>query len=99
MKILNIFVNISAERGHLQDNLLVGDAGKGQIYFYNVQADTVSALDIPPQTNIQDVACDPVQSKVFWSNLVDDTIESANLDGSDLTVVKSFPRGKITSLH
>ena len=60
---------------------------------------TVSALDIPPQSIIEDVACDPVQSKVFWTNTLNETIESANLDGSDMRVVKSFPTGKIRSLH
>ena len=64
-----------------------------------MQENTVSALNIPPQKNIEDVACDPVQGKVFWTNTVAETIQSVNLDGSDLRVVKSFPAGKIRSLY
>ena len=54
----------------------------------------LSALDIPRQTFIESATVDPVNDYVFWANSKEETIVRARLDGTEMTVIKTFENGK-----
>ena len=87
------YITTSAPRGNFADNLVVTDAARGGIYFLNTMTQGLYALDIPRQTFIESTTVDPVNDYVFWANSKKETIVKARLDGTEVTVIKTFENG------
>ena len=74
--------------------LLVSESSNHGLFQIHVSAATVKK--IPLSTNQQNpfaVAYDPVDSKIYWTDIDDQRIGKSNLDGSDEEVVYSFDNG------
>ncbi|XP_025082125.1 low-density lipoprotein receptor-related protein 5-like [Pomacea canaliculata] len=75
-----------------QKFLLVTDYHNG---IRRIDIDTGSNVTIRP-SGLQDplgIDYDPVDGRVYWSNQLEKTIRSANLDGSDAQLVRNFSQG------
>ena len=78
----------------VQDNfLLVTDSVNDGLF--QVDLSTGSGLKIPlsQQTNPIAIAYDPMDSKIYWTDVQDKVIKRSNLDGSVEEVVKSLHKG------
>ncbi|XP_025082123.1 low-density lipoprotein receptor-related protein 4-like [Pomacea canaliculata] len=75
-----------------QKFLLVTDTHNG---IHRIDIDTGSNVTIRP-IGLQDplgIDYDPVDGRVYWSDIEDETIRSANLDGSDARLVRNIIHG------
>ncbi|XP_025082096.1 low-density lipoprotein receptor-related protein 4-like [Pomacea canaliculata] len=75
-----------------QKFLLVTDYFNG---IHRIDIDTGSNVTIRPSglQNPIGIDYDPVDGRVYWSNALEKTIRSANLDGSDSRLVRSISQG------
>ena len=86
----------------MSDNFfLIADAGLHAIIQIDAQTASLHTIDTRPfSIGIPDaVAYDHVDKKVYWSDLILETINSANLDGSDAKVIVNTGEGMVATKY
>lgn len=78
-----------------QKNLLVTNTGPNVII--HIDIDTISNFNIPLDglQNPMDVDYDPPTGRIYWTDSEEKTIRSANLDGSDIRLVRNLEEGQV----
>ena len=74
--------------------LLVTDSSKKAVYQIDLLAGSAWRIPLPRLTNPIAVVFDPVESKIYWTDVQDTVIKRSNLDGTQEEVVKSLHRRK-----
>ena len=79
----------------VQDNfLLIADSTKRGIFQIDLSAGSVWKIPLVRQKRPIAVAFDPLDSKIYWTDVREKLIQSSNLDGTSLKVVRSLHRSK-----
>ena len=87
--------NISPVSAMVQDNfLLVADSRKKAVYQIDLLAGSAWKIPLPRLNNPIAVVFDPVESKIYWTDVQDKVIKRSNLDGTQEQVIQSLHRGK-----
>ncbi|KAK2173115.1 hypothetical protein NP493_903g01036 [Ridgeia piscesae] len=74
-----------------QDNfLLVADSGRKGLYKLDLSGGNARRISLSRQTNPIAVAYDPVESKIYWTDVADKHIKRSNLDGTHEELIKSL---------
>lgn len=78
-----------------QKNLFVTNTGPNVII--HIDIDTISNFNIPLDglQNPMDVDYDPPTGRIYWTDSEEKTIRSANLDGSDIRLVRNLEEGQV----
>ena len=75
----------------VQDNfLLVTDSRKKAIFQIDLIAGSAWKIPLPRVNNPIAVVFDPVESKIYWTDVTDKVIKRSNLDGTQEKVVKAL---------
>ena len=75
----------------VQDNfLLVADSGRKGLYKLDLSGGNARRISLSRQTNPIAVAYDPVESKIYWTDVADKHIKRSNLDGTHEELIKSL---------
>jgi sugar lactone lactonase YvrE len=77
--------------------LLVPDMAAGNIYRLDAVTDR-STIVTQGEMRPTAVAYDPNVGKVFWTDVVANTLSSCHLDGSSKSVIYHFPYGQCYSV-
>ena len=86
---------ISPVSAMVRDNfLLVTDSRHKAIYQIDLLAGSAWKIPLPHVKNPVAVEFDPVESKIYWTDVSDKVIKRSNLDGTQEQVVKSLQSRK-----
>ena len=79
----------------VQDNfLLVTDSRKKAVFQLDMLAGSAWKIPLPRLSSPIAVVFDPVESKIYWTDVHDKVIKRSNLDGTQEQVVKSLQSRK-----
>ena len=79
----------------VHDNfLLVTDSGKKGVFQIDLLAGSAWKIPLPRLNNPIAVVFDPVESKIYWTDVQDKVIKTSNLDGTQEQIVKTLHRRK-----
>ena len=79
----------------VQDNfLLIADSRKGGLFQLDLSAGSVWKIPLVRQKNPIAVVFDPVDSKIYWTDVQAKLIQRSNLDGTSLQIIQTLHRGK-----
>ena len=86
---------ISPVSAMVQDNfLLVTDSRKKAIFQIDLIAGSAWKIPLARLNSPIAVVFDPVESKIYWTDVTDKVIKRSNLDGTQEQVVKSLQSRK-----
>ena len=85
----------------VEDNfLLVADAEIGAFFQVDLLAGTAWKIPVSRQENPTALGYDPVESKVYWTDIRNHVIKRSNLDGTYEQVIKSLhTREYLNGIH
>ena len=79
----------------VHDNfLLVTDSSKKAVFQIDLLAGSAWKIPLPRLTNPIAVVFDPVESKIYWTDVQDKVIKRSNLDGTQEQVIQLLHRRK-----
>ena len=77
----------------VEDNfVLVADSGKDALFQVDLLAGAAWKIPLPRQKAPTALGYDPVESKIYWTDVRDKVIKRSNLDGTYEQVIKSLHR-------